>query len=102
MQDDLYAARDAALRAAHEAYVAAIEADPDDQRALIKARDVGEQLRGYAKVMTSLVGIKAMRIRDRERLTLAKLAERFGVSTPMAQQWYDKGRTAQEHREDAT
>lgn len=98
-EDDPYARHDAALRDAQEAYLAALRADDDPQRSLMKARDLAVSVRAYAKTLMGVVGVRAMEIRDRESLTLAKLAQRFGVSTPRAQQWYDEGRQA-EHRED--
>lgn len=99
--DDPYAPHDAAISDAQRAYLAALDADPDDQRALTKARHLAESSRAFARTLTTIVGVKAVRIRDREKLTLAKLAQRFGVSTPRAQQWYDEGVQAEKQREDA-
>jgi DNA-binding transcriptional regulator YiaG len=98
--DDPYVEQDAALRDAQEAYLAALRADPDPQRSLTTARDLATRTRTFAKTLMSVVGARAVEIRDQEKLTLAKLAQRFGVSTPAAQQWYEEGKQA-EQREDA-
>jgi DNA-binding transcriptional regulator YiaG len=97
--EDPYAERDAALSDAFEAYRDAIKADRDPQRALVAARNLGWKLRDLAKSTGPLVAERAVEIRDREKLTLAKLAQRFGVSVPRAQQWYDEGRQAEQQRE---
>jgi DNA-binding transcriptional regulator YiaG len=98
--DNPYAEPDAALRDAQEAYLAALRADPDPQRSLVTARALAVRTREFAKTLMSVVGSRAVEIRDREKLTLAKLAQRFGVSTPAAQQWVEEGKQA-EQREDA-
>jgi DNA-binding transcriptional regulator YiaG len=98
--EDPYAEHDAALRDAQETYLAALKADQDPQRSLTKARDLAASVRAFAKTLMSVVGARAVEIRDAEKLTLAKLAQRFGVSVPAAQQWYEEGKQA-EQREDA-
>jgi DNA-binding transcriptional regulator YiaG len=100
MEDAPYAEHDAALRDAQEAYLTALKADTDPQRSLTEARNLATRTRAFAKTLMSVVGARAVEIRDREQLTLAKLAQRFGVSTPAAQQWYEEGKQA-EQREDA-
>jgi DNA-binding transcriptional regulator YiaG len=100
MADD-YAQRIEQWRAQCDDLMRAIEADPSSQRALEAATKLGEVARQIIEEAALLRGRMAMRIRDDEKLSLAVLAERIGVSKARADQLVRAAQNAEKQREDA-
>lgn len=76
----------AELDAACDRAVAAIDAVPDPDVAFPYAEELAEKLRKLNGVAADLRARTAKRIWDRERITLATLADKIGVSTARAHQ----------------
>jgi DNA-binding transcriptional regulator YiaG len=90
------------LRARAEALLTAIEADPDSQAGIVAATELAALVRRIADDAATLRAKLAARIRDQEKLTLAVLAERIGVSVSRADQLVKAAKNADKQREDAT
>lgn len=76
----------AAFDLAYERTENAVTSDRDRDRALRRATAVSEHVRGLVEKMGQLRTQAVARIYDEEKLSLAGLADRIGVSRPRAAQ----------------
>lgn len=85
-----------ALTSAYGAAVSAIDAHPDPQAAFTAASDLAATLREIADDAAKVRARGAVRIRDKEKLSLAQLAQRISVSRARADQMIKAAKTTEE------
>lgn len=82
--------------------LSAIDADPDHNRAYSGATELVETLRRLFEASADQRALAAARIFEHERMSLAGLADRIGVSKARAAQLIKTAKDANEHRGNAT